>query len=108
MLPYPAATGKSTCRRGREETIPNAEVKILRKERSGFRQKAPARKRRALTPSKRLKLSPAGPMVLHAKVCGSPAEGRTATSGALNLEGRGFFSTEGIRGEVVTEGASFG
>jgi hypothetical protein len=39
---------------------------ILRKERSGFRQKAPARKERALTPSKRLKLSPAGPMVLHA------------------------------------------
>jgi DNA-binding CsgD family transcriptional regulator len=40
--------------------------KILRKERSGFRQKAPARKVRALTPSKPLKLSPAGPMVLHA------------------------------------------
>jgi hypothetical protein len=39
---------------------------ILRKERSGFRQKAPARKERALTPSTRLKLSPAGPMVLHA------------------------------------------
>jgi len=39
---------------------------ILRKERSGFRQKAPARKERALTPSKRLKLSPAGPMVVHA------------------------------------------
>src|ERR1700677_2132628 len=29
---------------------------LLRKERSGFRQKAPARKGRALTPSKRLKL----------------------------------------------------
>jgi hypothetical protein len=41
-------------------------LEILRKERSGFRQKAPARKGRALTPSKRLKLSPAGPMVLHA------------------------------------------
>jgi hypothetical protein len=40
-------------------------VDILRKERSGFRQKAPARQERALTPSKRLKLSPAGPMVLH-------------------------------------------
>ena len=33
---------------------------ILRKERSGFRQKAPARKGRTLTPSNRLKLSPAG------------------------------------------------
>src|ERR1700722_7793679 len=39
---------------------------VLRKERSGFRQKAPARKERALTPSRRLKLSAAGPMVLHA------------------------------------------
>ncbi len=41
-------------------------LEILREERSGFRQKAPARQERALTPSKRLKLSPAGPMVLHA------------------------------------------
>jgi len=30
-------------------------AEILRKERSEFRQKAPARKRRALTPSNRLK-----------------------------------------------------
>jgi hypothetical protein len=37
---------------------------ILRKERSGFRQKALARKERALTPSRRLKLSPAEPVVL--------------------------------------------
>jgi hypothetical protein len=31
-----------------------------------FGRRPPARKERALTPSKRLKLSPAGPMVLHA------------------------------------------
>ena len=45
-------------------------AEILRKKRSGFRQKAPARKERALMPSKRLKSGPAGPMVLHApSVC---------------------------------------
>jgi hypothetical protein len=40
------------------------------RKRSVFRQQALARKERALTPSKRLKLSPAGPIVLYAKVCG--------------------------------------
>lgn len=45
-------------------------LEILGQERSGFRQKAPARKGRTLTPSQRLKLCPAGPMLLHAKVCG--------------------------------------
>jgi hypothetical protein len=49
-----------------EACLPLGYPEILRKERSGFRQKAPAREGRALTPSKRLKLSPAGPMVLHA------------------------------------------
>jgi hypothetical protein len=44
---------------------------ILRRERLGFRQKAPA-KGRALTPSKRFKASPWA-MVLHANVCGSPS-----------------------------------
>jgi ribosomal protein L34 len=53
--------------------------KILRKERSGFRQKATARKGRALTPSKRLKLSAAGPMVLHA-----PSVWERRSSPALN------------------------
>src|SRR5260370_25540077 len=66
MPPYPAATQKSTYRWSREAAIPNTEVKILREERSGFRQEAPPRKERALTPSMRLRLSPAGPMVRHA------------------------------------------
>src|SRR6266852_2609390 len=44
--------------------IRTRETKILRQGRSGFRQKAPARKSGALTPSKRLKLSSAGPIVL--------------------------------------------
>src|SRR5258708_13214740 len=52
--------------RSRDLPVPNPEVKILRTRRSGFRLRAPA----SLTPAKRLKLSPAGPMVLHAIVCG--------------------------------------
>jgi hypothetical protein len=39
---------------------------IPRTKRSGFRLQAPA----SLTPAKRLKLSAAGPIVLHAKVVG--------------------------------------
>jgi hypothetical protein len=49
---------------------------ILRKARSGFRQKAPARKEPALTPSKRLKLSLAGPMALHAPSVWERGRGR--------------------------------
>ena len=45
--------------------------------RSGFRLRAPA----TLTPAKRLKLSPAGPIVLHAKVCGSPSASLRIKSG---------------------------
>src|SRR5713226_3294338 len=54
---------------------------IPRTERSGFRLRAPA----ALTPAKRLKLSPAGPIVLHAKVCGSPSTSLRARSGRRRL-----------------------
>src|SRR5262249_59166105 len=32
----------------------------------------------SFTPAKRRRLSPAGPMVLHAKVCGSPSSNRVA------------------------------
>ena len=51
----PVATQKSTYRWSREAIVPKKEVKILRTRRSGFRQKAPAGKGRALTPSRRRK-----------------------------------------------------
>jgi hypothetical protein len=54
---------------------------ILRKVRSGSRQKAPARKGRALTPSKLLKLSPAGPTVLHEPSVWEPFGGLRINSG---------------------------